>query len=161
MHEHDVEAFGLTMDSLAEVFNTKLSAARKLAYWTALEELTLTELQAACDQVIRQETYFPVPATLRKLAEYDDSLEPAERAWLRLRNTQTRYNREALSDPLTREVFEAMGGGYVLDWGFGNWPAKDEDKKRHEFLGRYREAQNARAIVLEHNRKTPLLTEAE
>jgi hypothetical protein len=157
MTPNEGTAFGLMIDSLAEVFGTQISAARKLAYWHALEELTLEELRDACALAVRQETFFPMPATLRKLAGYDDSLTPAERAWVRLRNTQTRYNREALSDPLTREVFEAMGGGYILEWGFGQWPSKDEEKKRQEFLGRYREAQNARALAVGPSRTRALL----
>lgn len=148
MHDTNDVAFSLMLDALAEAFNTTLSATRKLAYWGALEDIPLDALQRACDLAIRHEEFFPVPAKLRKLAGYDSAgLPPAEAAWQRLRNVQHRYNREALADPLTREVFEAMGGGYVLEWGFGNWPLEQEDRKRREFISRYHEAQHARAIA--------------
>jgi hypothetical protein len=153
MKAQDNVAFGLMLDSLAEIFNTDVSASRKLAYWAALKDVPLDTLKAACIMAMRTETFFPVPATLRQLAGMDaHPLPAAEAAWLRLRNRTTRYNREALNDPITREVFEAMGGAYVLEWGFGNWETHEEERKRREFLSRYHEAENAQALAVGQRR---------
>jgi hypothetical protein len=139
--------FYLSLDTVAEVFNVELSAARKRAYFAALEDIPWEALEQALHEAIRCEKYFPVPATLRELAGYaTEKLPAAEAAWQRLRNLECRYNREALTDPLTKQVFEAMGGGYILEWGFGNWDLIKEDQKRREFVSRYRELQNAQAI---------------
>lgn len=148
MTPHDKMDFYLLLDTVAEVFNVELSATRKRAYFAALEDMPWDDMERACAEAMRSEKFFPVPATLRELAGYAaEKLPAAEAAWQQLRNLETRYNREALTDPLTREVFEAMGGGYVLDWGFGNWDLAKEDQKRREFVSRYREAQHARALA--------------
>jgi len=140
--------FYLALDTVAEVFNVELSAARKRAYFAALEDVAWDAIERAMHEAIRCEKYFPVPATLRELAGYaTEKLPAAEAAWQRLRNLECRYNREALRDPLTKQVFEAMGGGYILDWGFGNWDLTKEDQKRREFVSRYRELQHAQAIA--------------
>jgi hypothetical protein len=161
MEPQEAVAFGLALDSLAEVFGTQLSTARKMAYWDALEELTLDEVKAACAKAIRSESFFPVPATLLRLAGHgvEEIVPQADAAWIALRNKQQRYNRESLADPIIREVFEAMGGGYVLEWGFGNWPAEKEEQKRREFLSRYREVQHARTIAAGQRHETSLLTD--
>lgn len=162
MNDDNTIEFGLLLDSLAEVYGVALSASRKVAYWAALEDIPFADLREACDRAMRYEQFFPVPATLRKLAGYaTEVLPPAEAAWQRLRNLATRYNREALGDPITREVFDAMGGSYVLEWGFGNWPMEQEDRKRREFLSRYREAHNARAIAAGQRHRTALSTKGE
>jgi hypothetical protein len=147
MTNADKPTFYLRLDTLAEVFRLEISITLKRAYFAALEDLPLAALEDACRQAIKSEKFMPVPATLRELAGFPtDVLSAAESAWLALRNLACRYNREALSDPLTRTVFDAMGGGYHLDWGFGNWPLEQEDRKRREFLARYREAHNAQRV---------------
>lgn len=147
MTNNDRVDFYLALDTVAEVFNVELSATRKRAYFAALEDVPWDAIEVAFRDAIRLEQFFPVPATLRELAGYiTERLPAAEAAWNRLRDIEKRYNRDALNDPITREVFEAMGGGYVLEWGFGNWDLVLEDRKRKEFLGRYRELQQARAI---------------
>jgi hypothetical protein len=153
----------LALDSVAEVFNVVLSPTRKQAYGEALSDIPLDAILQACAVAIRTEKFFPVPATLRELAGFPvETLSQAERAWQALRNLRTRYNREALADPLTRQVFDAMGGAYILDWGFGNWPLDQEDRKRREFLSRYREAQNAQALTITRNgSQTPSATTEE
>jgi hypothetical protein len=153
MTNDDKRDFYLTMDGIAEVFNIELSTMRKRAYFVALADLPWQAIREACQKAIRVEKFFPVPATLRELAGFPtDKRDPAEAAWHRLRNAHDRYNRAALSDPLTRQVFEAMGGGYALEWGFGNWPLEQEDRKRREFISRYHETQNANALVMTQER---------
>jgi hypothetical protein len=147
MTHKDKAKFYLMLDSLAEVFDVELSDSRKEAYAVSLQDIPLRQMTDAFTQAVRTAKYFPVPAVLRELAGYATGYtDPAEAAWIKLRNLETRYNRDALTDPLTREVFEAMGGGYVLSWGFGNWPLEQEDRKRREFMTRYQEAQHARAM---------------
>jgi hypothetical protein len=141
--------FALTLQPLGIIFRTEVTDLLIRAYWEDLQDLPLAAFQSACRAARRYEKFFPVPATLRELAGFPaEHIPPAEQAWLRLRSRETRYNREALSDPLTRKVFDEMGGGYALEWGFGNWPMEQEERKRREFRSRYREAQNAQAIVM-------------
>jgi hypothetical protein len=136
------------LEPLAVAFKTELSEARLQAYWAALADVELAAFQYACARALKEKKFFPVPATLRELAGCPvDALSPAEAAWYRLRNLSGRYNREALADPLTREVFDAMGGAYVLEWGFGNWKTEKEEAKKREFISRYHEARNAKALV--------------
>jgi hypothetical protein len=153
----------LALDSVAEVFNVTLSPTRKQAYGDALSDLPVEAIRQACDRAIRREKFFPVPATLRELAGCPvETLSHAEAAWQALRNMSTRYNREALSNPITRIVFDAMGGGYVLEWGFGNWPLDQEDRKRREFLSRYREASMAHALTIpRHSTEGPSVMQEE
>jgi hypothetical protein len=149
MDRSQLPDFTISLQPLGRIFRTELTKILIDLYWEALKDLPLEDLQDACLLAIKQEKFFPVPATLRELAGYStEFIPPAEQAWLRLRNRDGRYNREALSDPLTRKVFEEMGGGYELDWGFGNWPVEQEERKHREFLNRYREAQNAKALVV-------------
>jgi hypothetical protein len=150
----DYADFLLAMDAVAEIFPIELSATRKDAYFAALADIPWGKVEEAFHAAIRCEKFFPVPATLRELAGYAvQKLPAAEAAWQRLRNVECRYNREALDDPMTRQVFEAMGGGYVLEWGFGNWDLTKEDQKRREFVSRYRELQHAEAIAGSPERK--------
>lgn len=147
MTEMETQEFLMMLDTVAEVFDVELSDARKTAYLVALQDIPHEALRRACEEAIRTGKYFPVPGVLRDLAGYGMTpTDPAEAAWIRLRNLQTRYNREALEDPITKAVFEQMGGGYVLTWGFGNWALEKEDQKRREFISRYNEARNAQVI---------------
>lgn len=147
MKPTEKQAFYTAYAAMAEHHNLKLSRERLTGAFAYLEDIPFDMLEMAMHAAIQTQEFFPTIAALRKLAGASrDVLMPEERAWLALRNRQTRYNRDALSDPMIRTVFEAMGGGYVLDWGFGNWPSEQEEMKRKEFLSRYRELRNAHAI---------------
>jgi len=147
MDQKQSARFHEAMMKLAITFNTELTDLRLEIYWEQLQHVPIDAVVAACQQALQCEKFFPVPRTLLDFAGYPpETRSPGEQAWERLRNRQTRYNREALTDPLTREVFEAMGGGYLLEWGFGNWKSEKEEEKRREFLARYREAQSARLL---------------
>lgn len=51
------------------VFNVELALPKKHAYWRALEDLPLEAVQYACTEVLKTETFFPVPAILRGYAK--------------------------------------------------------------------------------------------
>lgn len=115
-------------------------------YAETLDDIPIEDALHACDLWLLKDTpFFPKPGQLRALAGarttpqgLSDLLRTrALQAWHNLRNPETRYNAWALADPITQHVFQLMGGGYVLEWGFGNWDGIYEEHKRREFIQHY------------------------
>jgi hypothetical protein len=154
-----------SLTELAVAFKEELTDARKKIYLRVLMDLPLEVLQDACDTWLASDSrFFPKPGQLRHLAmnvpgapEGPLSLQArAARAWFNLRGSATqRYNRWALADPLTRQVFHVMGGGYVTEQGFGNWLARWEGQKQREFIDTYSE------LGRQHRVLPPLPTEED
>lgn len=69
MTTQDLKDFSLCLDQLAEVFNVQLSSMKKHAYYMALQDYPLDAIQASSIQVLKEETFFPVPAILRAYAK--------------------------------------------------------------------------------------------
>lgn len=119
-------------------------------YFEDLAELSLADVLELF-QLARQESrFFPTIFDLRQLAGLAPALAPrealkrrAELAWAELfQPTDGRpYNRAVLDkDPLTRQVFMAMGGGSILEWGFGRWNKDQDPWKRREFTNLFMQA---------------------
>src|SRR5262245_16669030 len=65
MDTSDVKMFGAHMDQLAQVFHREMSPLMQHAYWLALEDLPLAAIAYACGEVLKTESFMPVPALLR------------------------------------------------------------------------------------------------
>ena len=147
MEPQDSVRFFQALNAMSLMFSDEMTIARQKLYWATLSgPLTIEEWEAACLQALTCETFHkvPLPAVLLSYAkQYRDAQQPRshpltpEEAWGRLRLTGQRYAKAALADPLTKIVFEAMGGAYATTWGFGNWPAEQEPYKYREFLSHY------------------------
>jgi hypothetical protein len=61
-------AFGRLLDTLGRVFRRPLEADDKAAYLLALDDQPYEAVLYACKQVLREETFMPVPAILRSYA---------------------------------------------------------------------------------------------
>lgn len=136
-----------TLDKLAMGFEHLLTPERKMLYVAMLMDLPLGDALAACESWLASDSsYFPRPGQLRTLALNLPSNPQAsavlkaraEQAWGNLRVTATEaYNRWALEDPLTAQVFRIMGGGFTTGAGFGRWDVRQEGLKHREFVATY------------------------
>ena len=133
---------------LAMVYKEEWTNERVQAiYYRVLGDLPLDAILAACDAwVVSNSPFFPKPGQLLALAcpalpPAADLLDArAEQAWHNLRSTaRDYYNRWALEDPVTKEVWRTMGGGYITVHGFGRWPADEEQWRHREFVRLYGE----------------------
>jgi len=97
--DSEIEAFTLTLLRLGEVFREELSAERIRAYYDALRDLPLADVVASMQVAVRDEEFFPRPATLRKLA-------PARRAIAVQRGLTTFAEAiRAATTPMAKHVF--------------------------------------------------------
>lgn len=115
----------------------------KNLYFRVLGDLSLSAVTKACDAWLMSDSpFFPKPGQLLALVAgvtHEESLRVrAERAWDALRTSaREAYNRWALADPITQEVFEHMGGGYRTPTGFGRWDVEWEEARRRQFIAKY------------------------
>lgn len=133
------------LETMAEVYERKLTESLLALYHRLLGHVPLADILAACDTwLLSNSPFFPKPGQLLDLAcpappPAADLLEArAEQAWQNLRSqARDYYNRWALEDPLTKEVWRTMGGGYITIHGFGRWEASEEQWKHREFVRLY------------------------
>ena len=126
--------------ALAVAFDREVSDERNRLYLEHLGDLTPLVVLDAMRSAIRSCKFFPSIAELRELAGAGTggaALEDlAVRAWEGLRRLSGRkaYCVDALSNPITRQCWRALGGTL----GFGQWDyQKQEEWKRKEFIGLY------------------------
>jgi hypothetical protein len=62
-------AFGRLLDTLGRVYRRPLASDEKAAYLLALDDQPYEAILYACKQVLREETFMPVPAILRSYAK--------------------------------------------------------------------------------------------
>ena len=79
MTDLDVRPFGEAMHALGETFNEPVSDVRIEAYFDALSDLSIEQVNAACRLAFRSCRFFPKPVELRELIGGDGN--PAELAW--------------------------------------------------------------------------------
>ena len=99
METTELMTFGLQLDQLAAVFHCELPVSTKHAYWLALVDLPIEAIQFACVEVLKTETFMPVPAIIRlhALAFQRSYREEAARIEARqLRLTEARVQQEEL-----------------------------------------------------------------
>ncbi len=157
----------MELEALALVFKDDFIPPRKAIYLEVLADIPLDMALAACEAwLFGASPYFPTPGQLRILAlnlagdprAPDGMKQRAELAWHQLRGSATTepYNRWALQDPITQQVFRVMGGHYRTACGFGQWDTRYESMKHREFVQAYLDiaAQYAQALP-------PMLTEMQ
>mgnify|MGYP001602474355 FL=1 len=135
------------LEELARVYKEEWTDEKlRDIYHRVLGDLPIDDVLIACSTWLCSDSpFFPKPGQLRTLAlnlpsspQAPVSLQArAAQAWINLRSFTIRYNRWALADAVTAQVFRVMGGGYVQEWGFGNWDGKYEEMKRREFETTY------------------------
>lgn len=83
MQKSDLTDFTKIILTLAEVFAEPMSDPRMQAYFAALEDLTIEQVERAVNHLMRSAKFFPKPAEIRELIEgsIDDR---AAAAWSRL-----------------------------------------------------------------------------
>ena len=117
-------------------------------YHRILGDLLLDDVLAACSTWLCSDSpFFPKPGQLRTLAlnlpsnphSTEALRQRAEQAWQNLRGTThaQAYNRWALADGVTAQVFQVMGSGYMTTTGFGQWETRYEEVKHREFVQTY------------------------
>ena len=114
MTENDVTAFTDALTVLGEIFDTKLSAARRTAYFEALADLDWLAVEVAMRCAMRQCKFFPKPAELRELIE-GTLKERAEQAWLEVNEIFRDYGPHhglLCQDPLFAEAIRIVW----VDW---------------------------------------------
>lgn len=123
---------------LSQTFNESISEMRAEAYWIALDDCELSEIQHAALHAMRTLKFFPKPAELRELV--DGSREDdAERAWQEYKTQARRvggYGSPQLDAALAETivlVFGSWEGACWSDYSPEMWAAK-----RKEFGRTYR-----------------------
>jgi len=113
MTEQDRPAFALVLHALGEAFNEPVSELRAEAYFDALSDLELDEVQQAARAAIRTQTFFPRPVELRSIIDGSQQ-DRAEAAWLDLLRMVRRigyYGTPTFDDEgLRRAVIDVFGG---------------------------------------------------
>lgn len=116
MTSQDLEMFSARLVTLAELFDSKLSAGKIWLYFEALRDLPLDLVVTAVVTGAQRCTFMPKPAELRALAVGDDE-QATERAWMACRTAMRvvgSYASLVVMDPALGETITAM---------FGSWPA--------------------------------------
>ena len=80
------------------VFNVELALPKKHAYWRALEDMPLEAVQYACTEVLKTETFFPLPAILRSHA----------REWTKMARHQRPQPLQIREDLLNHQEVQAL-----------------------------------------------------
>ena len=167
MIERETLRLSQALTELAKVYKEEWSdISLKAIYYRVLGELPLESVLAACDAWLTSDSpFFPKPGQLRVLAEnlpanpYSTATlhARAEQAWQNLRGTARShaYNRWALADGVTAQVFQVLGGGFMTPAGFGQWDMKYEEVKHREFVNTYID------LARQYKDLAPLPTEAD
>lgn len=116
MTEQDRVAFAEAMYLLGETFNEPVSDIRTEAYFGALQDRTLVEVNAAVMAALRQCKFFPKPVELRELIDgsTEDNAEVAWGAVLREVRRVGYWGTPTLDARAMRAVRELWGGWHRL-----------------------------------------------
>ena len=83
MTDHDSLTFVRLMNALGETFNEHVSEVRTEAYFDALRDLDIAQVQQAVRQALASCTFFPKPVELRELLT-GSAADNADAAWAEL-----------------------------------------------------------------------------
>ncbi len=78
MIPEDRPRFAELLALLSEAFNEPVSEARAAAYWLALDDLPLAEVESSVAEALRECKFYPRPAELRALA----GAQPVTPGWV-------------------------------------------------------------------------------
>lgn len=113
MRTEEKREFANALSAVAVTFGTELDKPILAAYWMALSDLDLNALQSACSRALRELTFFPKPAELRKLAGIVASSSRAMLAWESVAKTTQRLGARRsvdFDDPVINATVRSMGG---------------------------------------------------
>ena len=133
------EQFANIMTGLCEAYGHKPSARRIAIYRRALSDLSYDQLRDACVRVVRESTFFPAVADIRKYVEPATD-EAGLIGWSALQRAAESVG--AYKSLLVED--ESLGQAVVAV--FGSWPAFCQQTdielatKRHEFAAAYKQA---------------------
>jgi hypothetical protein len=114
MTEVDRARFAEALHVLAETFNEPVSSVRAEAYFDALSDLELWQIERAVRLALKASTWFPKPVELRALVE-GTTEERADTAWgevIQQIRSVGYVGRPRFSDPATFTAIEALWGGW-------------------------------------------------
>lgn len=140
------EEFERLMTGLCEAYGHKPSARRVAVYRRALSDLTYDQLRDAFARVVRESSFFPAVAEIRKHVEPATD-EAALLGWSALQRAAESVG--AYKSLLVED--EAVGA--AVQAVFGGWPKFCEltdielATRRHEFMAAYRQARRNGAGV--------------
>ena len=131
--------FGQIIGGLAEAFGVKITAMRIKLYARALEDVTLEDVKTACMKALRESTFFPVPAELRKYVtpSGEDAALIAWSGFASAASSIGSWRTLQVDDGAAAEALVAV---------FGSWPHYCSlpevavASRRAEFIAAYRQA---------------------
>lgn len=138
-NQETVVAFRKILESLAHVFDVKLTDERAMLYFGALEPYEIDAIRSAAMNATRTLKFFPRPAELIEIIAGTPD-DRALTAWTRvetaLRDVGT-YQSVDFGDAVLHAVIEQMGG-WAGAWTWERLEEKDYGFKRLEFTRLYR-----------------------
>lgn len=139
----DLLRFSQVVTVLEAAFDKELSQPAKDAYWIALEDLSIDEVEIAGQYALRQCRFFPKPAELRELVQ-GTSDDAAMKAWTELLHAFLK------AGYWTSVLFEDGALATAIEYAFGTWVICSEQlhtlsdemlrAKQKEFAVQYRRA---------------------
>ena len=155
MTSRDSVTFATELTMVAEVFGEALSEPRLRAYYAALEEYAIEDVQAACRRAIKASRFFPKPADLIEILHGNlDDRAVYQWAQVMLRAKGQPHEMDAVAE---RAV--ALMGGWQeqIQWLRQiHATHRDEENQRRFFVQMYRAAsQRAVGAILGLNGEAP------
>ncbi len=140
MTEHDRPRFAVLIGYLAEAFGKPVGCGLLEAYWFALADLTIDQLEAACQQAVRDLKWMPKPKELRDLADGGTDEDHALLAWVTVSDAAWSigsYQAVDFEDRAINAVVRMLGGWV---WLLGLTGRDFEIFARQQFIEAYKVA---------------------
>ncbi len=107
MHDTDKKRFAACITETAAAFHLEAGRLLLRAYFEALGDLEIDEIERACKLAVKTLEFFPRPVKIRKLCAADIDAQALE-AWGQV-NRAAHGNGE-ITDPIATEAVRSMGG---------------------------------------------------
>lgn len=107
------QRFGVLFQALCATFNVEPSEAMAEGYWLGCSDLEQTDFQRGVSRAIRECTFMPKPAELRRLSGEQTEDERAVLAWSTVKDAiqaHGAYRSIEFTDPAINAALRAMGG---------------------------------------------------
>ena len=127
MQPADRMRFRAVMMGMAELYQRDCSGPLLDAYWVALADWSLADLEAAAVHLMATATFMPRPADFNALRK--SGRETAGEAWVRVvrESPRWRHGQRGDQDPLVDACIQAIGGNEriaLADFGQLHWLQK-------------------------------------
>jgi hypothetical protein len=142
--ENDGTRFGKLMGLLAITFDKEASDAMISAYWMALSDCNIHDIEQSVQQAMRKCDFMPKPAEIRKFIGGGTDEDVAIAAWLDVVQAMPlgAYKSICFRDPIINATIRSLGGWPALFDKCGS--SQDESFYRHAFLKTYASLANSR-----------------